>query len=42
MFVKNTVESILTACDGTILDSHTLLRPQADEIFAILATDTVE
>jgi hypothetical protein len=39
-FLDCTMKYILDICDNSLVDAHTLLRPQADEIFAIMATDT--
>jgi hypothetical protein len=39
-FVNSSVQEVLSVAEETIVAAHTLLRPAADEIFAILATDT--
>ena len=38
--LNSLLEQLLFDCDECLEDAHTVLRPQADEIFAILATDT--
>jgi hypothetical protein len=40
LFLDAVLKYVLDICDNNIVDTHTLLRPQADEIFAIMATDT--
>ena len=39
-FVEESTQGILQTCSHQLGDAHTLLRPQADEIFTVMATDT--